>query len=71
MMSKVIKLVLIKRDMTAKDLAKILGCSSQNVYALMKKDSWSEDQLRKIGDSLNCDLEIGFRLRDTNEYFSS
>lgn len=70
MMSKVIKLVLVKRDMTPKDLAKILGCSAQNVYALMKKDNWSEEQLRKIGDSLNCDLEIGYHLRDTDEHFS-
>lgn len=68
-MSEKIKLVMVKRGMTGKDLAEALGCSSQNVYALLKKDNWSEAQLRKIGEKLNCDLEIGFKLRDTNERF--
>ena len=54
MMSEKIKLVMVKRDMTGKDLADALGCSSQNVYALLKKDNWTEEQLRKIGDKLNC-----------------
>lgn len=69
MMSQKIKLVLVKRNMTGKDLADALGCSSQNIYARLKKDNWNEEQLHKIADILNCDLEIGFRLRDTNEHF--
>ena len=55
--------------MTGKDLADALGCSSQNIYALLKKDNWTETQLRTIGDKLNCDLEIHFKLRDTEERF--
>ena len=69
MMSEKIKLVLVKRKMSGIDLAEALGCSSQNVYQLLKKDNWTENQLRKIGDKLNCDLEINFRLRDTDERF--
>lgn len=69
MMSENIRLVMVKRNMTGKDLADALGCSSQNVYALLKKDNWSEDQLRKIGEKLNCDLDIHFQLRDTGERF--
>ena len=69
MMSEKIKLVMVKRNMTGKDLAEALGCSSQNVYALLKKDNWTEEQLRKIGDKLNCDLEMNFKLRDTGEKF--
>ena len=69
MMSESIKLVLVKRNKTGKDLAQALGCSSQNIYALLKKDNWSEEQLRKIGDALNCDLKIHFELRDTHEVF--
>lgn len=37
MMSETIKLVMVKRNMTGKDLAEALGCSSQNIYALLKK----------------------------------
>ena len=69
MMSEKIKLVLVKRNMTGKDLAEALGCSSQNVYALLKKDNWTESQLKKISEKLNCDLEMSFRLRDTYERF--
>ena len=35
----------------------------------MKKDNWNEEQLRKIANGLNCDLEINFQLRDTNKRF--
>ena len=69
MMSETIRLVMVKRNKTGKDLATALGCSSQNIYALLKKDNWSEDQLRKIGDALNCDLRMQFELRDTHEVF--
>lgn len=68
-MSEAIKLVMVKRDMTGKDIADALGCSSQSIYANLKKNSWNETQLRKIADKLNCELEIGFRLKDTDERF--
>jgi DNA-binding Xre family transcriptional regulator len=69
MMSEKIKLVMVKRNLNGKDLAEALGCSSQNVYNLLKKDNWNEEQIRKIGDKLNCDVEINFILRDTQEKF--
>ena len=60
---------MVKRNLNGKDLAEALGCSSQNVYNLLKKDNWNEEQIRKIGDKLNCDVEINFILRDTQEKF--
>ena len=69
MMSETIKLVMVKRNMTGKDLAEALGCTSQNIYALLKKDNWSEDQLRKIAEKLDCTLDIGFVLNDTGQRF--
>ena len=69
MMSEKIKLVMVKRNMTGKDLADALGCSSQSVYALLKKDNWSEEQLRKIAEKLDCKLEMGLVLNDTEERF--
>ena len=69
MMSETIRLVLVKRNKTAKALAEALGCSSQNIYSHLKKNNWTEDQLRKIADYLNCDLKIEFQLRDTKEIF--
>lgn len=67
MMSEKLKIAMIKQNMTGIDLAEALGCSSQNVYALLKKDNWTEKQLKAIADKMNCELEINFRLRDTGE----
>jgi len=69
MMSEAIRLVMVKRNKSGRDLAAALGCSSQNIYALLKKDNWNEEQLRKIADALDCDLRMGFELRDTHEIF--
>ena len=49
------------------DLAKALDCSNQNVYALLKKDNWSEKQLRKLEDILDVDFRIKVVFRDTKE----
>lgn len=67
MMTEKLKIAMVKRHMNGTDLAEALGCSSQNVYSLMKKNNWNEEQLRKIGDKLNCDIEINLIMRDTKE----
>ncbi len=69
MMSEKIKMIMVKRDVSGADLADTLGCSRQNVWRLLKEDNWNEEQLKKIADRLNCELEINFRLKDTNERF--
>lgn len=67
MMSEKIQIALIKRKMSRKDLAEVLGCSPQNVYALLKKDNLNEDQLKKIAEKLNCDLNMELVMKDTGE----
>ena len=69
MMSEKIKMIMVQRDVRGADLADTLGCSRQNVWRLLKEDNWNEAQLKKIADRLNCELEINFRLKDTNERF--
>ena len=69
MMSEKIKMIMVKRDVSGADLADTLGCSRQIVWRLLKEDNWNEEQLKKIADRLNCELEINFRLKDTNERF--
>ena len=69
MKSEAIKMIMVKRDLNGKKLADILECSPQNVYNLLKKDNFIEEQLCRIADALNCDLEINFVLRDTKEKF--
>ncbi len=66
-MTEKIKIMLVKRKMSAVDLAKILGCSSTNIYNKLKRDNFSEKELSQIADILNCDFKGTFVMRDTGE----
>ncbi len=66
-MTEKIKIMLVKRKMSAVDLAKILGCSSTNIYNKLKRDNFSEKELNQIADILNCDFRGSFIMRDTGE----
>ncbi len=66
-MSEKIKIVLLKRKMSIKDLADIIGGTPQNISGKLKRDNFSEKELREIAEALNCDYEAAFTLRDTGE----
>ena len=66
-MSEKIKIVLVKRKKSVTDLAKALNTSSQNLSNKLRNDNFREEELREIADILNCDLDINFTLRDTDE----
>lgn len=53
-MTEKIKIALIKRGMTVKDLAEKLGCTSQNLSGKFKRDNFSEKELQEIAAALNC-----------------
>lgn len=66
-MSEKIKIVLLKRKMSIKDLSDIIGGTPQNISGKLKRDNFSEKELREIAEALNCDFEADFVLRDTGE----
>lgn len=66
-MSEKIKIVLVKRKKSVTDLAKSLNTSSQNLSNKLRNDNFREEELREIAEALNCDLDVGFILRDTGE----
>ena len=66
-MAEKIKIMLIKRKMSAVDLSKILDCTPTNVYNKLKRDNFSEKELKQIADILNCDFKGTFVMRDTRE----
>ena len=66
-MTEQIKIMLVKRKMSAVDLAKVLECSPTNVYNKLKRDNFSEKELTQIADILNCDFKGLFVMRDTGE----
>lgn len=66
-MTEKIKIVLVKRNMSAVDLAKKLNTSPTNIYNKFKRDNFSEKELKQIAEALNCKFEGTFTLNDTGE----
>lgn len=67
LMTEKIKIILVKRNMSANQLAQKLGTSSSNIYHKFKRDNFSEKELKEIGNILNCDFIGTFKMRDTGE----
>lgn len=55
------------RGSTLDLLAKGLGCTRQNVSLKLKRGNWTEEELRRYADALDCDIEITFIDRTTGE----
>ena len=66
-MSEKVRILLVKRKITVTDLAKRLGMSQSNLSNKLSRDNFNEKELQEIAEALNCDLDIGFTLRDTGE----
>lgn len=66
-MAEKVRILLVKRKITVTDLAKRLGMSQSNLSNKLSRDSFNEKELQEIAEALNCDLDIGFTLRDTGE----
>jgi len=67
-MVKQIRILLVKKgNITEAELARKLGTSPTNFYQKMKRDNFSEKELREIGDVLGCDVKTVFVDRQTGE----
>jgi IS30 family transposase len=67
-MTEKIRILLVKRgNMSEAELARKLEILPQNFNRKMKRDYFTEGDLCRIAEVLNCDYEAGFRLRDTGE----
>lgn len=63
-----IRILLVKRgNIPEAELARRLGLLPQNFNVKMKRDNFTESDLVRIAEVLNCDFEAGFILRDTGE----
>lgn len=66
-MAEKVRILLVKRKITVTDLAKRLGMSQSNLSNKLSRDNFNEKELQEMAEALNCDLDIGFTLRDTGE----
>jgi len=63
-----IRILLVKRgNISEAELARRLGISTQNLYGRMKRDNFTEGDLRRIAEVLDCTFKAGFVLNDTGE----
>ena len=62
-----IKMILLERDITIKQLSEKLGYKGSNLYNKLDRDNLSEKELHAIADALNCDYDGIFTFRDTGK----
>ena len=65
--SKIIKQLIIERSMSVKELAEKLEIAPQSMSNKLYRDSFSFDEVLKITDILDCDIQ--FITRDTKKIF--
>lgn len=65
--AKKIKILLIEREMTLTELSKRLNKSVPTMSDKMKRDNFSEKDLKQIADILNYDYEAVFTDRETGK----
>ncbi|MDF3002114.1 MAG: family transcriptional regulator [Bacillota bacterium] len=61
-MTEKIKILLIKKDISAVKLAELLETTPSNLYNKFKRDNFSEKELLEIANALDCKYEGSFFL---------
>ena len=63
-----IRILMVKRgNISEAELARRLNDSPQNFNAKMKRDNFTDQDLQRIAETLNCTLKANFILNDTGE----
>ena len=67
-MAEKIRILLVKRgNISEAELARRLGMSTTNLYNRLKRDNFTDKDLQRIAEVLNCTFKAGFTLNDTGE----
>ncbi len=67
--AKKIRMLLVQREMSLTDLAKLLNKTVPTISKKMKRDNFSEKDLMEIARVLNFDYNITFTDKETGETF--
>lgn len=65
MFSRLVKIKLAEKGMTAKELAKAIGKTPQTLSDAMVRDDFKVSYMEKIADALDCELVL--YLKDKNK----
>lgn len=67
--TKIVKRLLLDKDINTVELAKRLECGTANLYNKYKRNNFSLNEIEEIANALNCDLKITFIDRETGKEF--
>ena len=62
-----IKMILLERNMTIKQLSENLGYKGSNLYNKLDRDNLSEKEVRAIADALDYDYDGVVTYRETGK----
>lgn len=60
MMAKEIQKLMIEKEINKGQMASLCSWSPSNLYNKMKRDNFSEEELRIMAEALECELKIEF-----------
>jgi transcriptional regulator with XRE-family HTH domain len=67
-MAEKIRILLVKRgNISEAELARRLGMSTTNLYNRLKRDNFTDKDLKRIAEVLDCTFKASFILNDTGE----
>jgi transcriptional regulator with XRE-family HTH domain len=67
-MAEQIRVLLVKEgNISEAELARRLGYTPANLNQKMKRDNFTEKELRRIAEIMDCDLKLHFVRRKTGE----
>jgi transcriptional regulator len=67
-MAQKIRILLVKQgNISEAELARRLHTTSANLHQKMKRDNFSEKELREIGEAVGCDVKIVFVDKQTGD----
>lgn len=66
-LAKVIKSLLVEREMTQAELAERLGYTAQNLSAKIRRDNFSEKELQDIAKACDATFQGSFILNDNGK----
>ena len=69
MFSRIIKILLIDKQLKQKELAEKLNTSRTNLTDKIRRDNFSEKDMQSIADALNCKLVIKLIDKETGQEF--
>ena len=55
--------------MTVKELSERIGTSASNMSTKLNRDRFTEQELKKIGEALDCEYDGIFTMKDTGKKF--